>query len=93
MLGRIIEWSARNVFLVLLGTAFVIGLGMFAGLGFAANVDGRATIPTWKALGGALVAIVAMAAYLWRGHPGLVRSFSEVPLGDETDSVPHAPDR
>jgi Cu(I)/Ag(I) efflux system membrane protein CusA/SilA len=28
MLGRIIEWSARNVFLVLLGTAFVVGLGI-----------------------------------------------------------------
>jgi Cu(I)/Ag(I) efflux system membrane protein CusA/SilA len=30
MLGRVIEWSARNVFLVLLGTAFVIGLGIYA---------------------------------------------------------------
>jgi Cu(I)/Ag(I) efflux system membrane protein CusA/SilA len=30
MLGRSIEWSARNVFLVLLGTAFVIGLGIYA---------------------------------------------------------------
>ncbi|MDN5935992.1 MAG: efflux RND transporter permease subunit, partial [Nitrosospira sp.] len=30
MLGRIIEWSARNVFLVLLATAFVIGLGIYA---------------------------------------------------------------
>ena len=30
MLGRIIEWSARNVFLVLLGNAFVIGLGIYA---------------------------------------------------------------
>jgi Cu(I)/Ag(I) efflux system membrane protein CusA/SilA len=30
MLGRIIEWSARNVFLILLGNAFVIGLGIYA---------------------------------------------------------------
>lgn len=30
MLSRIIEWSARNVFLVLLGTAFVIGLGIYS---------------------------------------------------------------
>jgi len=30
MLGRLIEWSARNVFLVLLGTAFLIGLGIYA---------------------------------------------------------------
>jgi Cu(I)/Ag(I) efflux system membrane protein CusA/SilA len=30
MLSRIIEWSARNVFLVLLGTAFVIGAGLYA---------------------------------------------------------------
>jgi Cu(I)/Ag(I) efflux system membrane protein CusA/SilA len=30
MLGRIIEWSARNVFLILLGNVFVIGLGIYA---------------------------------------------------------------
>ncbi|MDQ3185723.1 MAG: efflux RND transporter permease subunit, partial [Pseudomonadota bacterium] len=30
MLSRIIEWSARNVFLVLLGTTFVIGVGIYA---------------------------------------------------------------
>ena len=30
MLSRVIEWSARNVFLVLLGTAFVIGVGIYA---------------------------------------------------------------
>lgn len=30
MLGRIIEWSARNVFLVLLATALVIGVGIYA---------------------------------------------------------------
>ena len=30
MLNRIIEWSMRNVFLVLLGTAFIIGAGIYA---------------------------------------------------------------
>jgi Cu(I)/Ag(I) efflux system membrane protein CusA/SilA len=30
MLNRIIEWSVRNVFLVLLGTAFIIGAGIYA---------------------------------------------------------------
>ncbi|SEK66517.1 efflux RND transporter permease subunit [Nitrosovibrio tenuis] len=30
MLGRVIEWSARNVFLVLLATAFIIGLGIYS---------------------------------------------------------------
>jgi copper/silver efflux system protein len=30
MLARTIEWSARNTFLVLLGTAFMIGLGIYA---------------------------------------------------------------
>jgi copper/silver efflux system protein len=30
MLGRIIEWSARNLFLVLLGTVFTIGAGIYA---------------------------------------------------------------
>ena len=30
MLNRVIEWSMRNVFLVLLGTLFVIGAGVYA---------------------------------------------------------------
>lgn len=30
MLARIIEWSARNIFLVLLGTVFLIGAGLYA---------------------------------------------------------------
>src|SRR5450830_872926 len=30
MLGRIIEWSVRNVFLVLLGTLFVVAAGVYA---------------------------------------------------------------
>jgi Cu(I)/Ag(I) efflux system membrane protein CusA/SilA len=30
MLGRIIEWSVRNVFLVLLGTIFVVAAGVYA---------------------------------------------------------------
>ncbi|HET7061336.1 MAG TPA: CusA/CzcA family heavy metal efflux RND transporter [Nitrosospira sp.] len=30
MLSRIIEWSARNVFLVLLGTVFLVGFGIYA---------------------------------------------------------------
>ncbi len=30
MLAKIIEWSARNIFLVLLGTVFVIGAGLYA---------------------------------------------------------------
>jgi len=30
MLGRIIEWSARNLFLVLLSTLFIVGAGVYA---------------------------------------------------------------
>ncbi|HRO61932.1 MAG TPA: efflux RND transporter permease subunit, partial [Burkholderiaceae bacterium] len=30
MLGRIIDWSASNVFLVLLGTLFLVGVGLYA---------------------------------------------------------------
>jgi hypothetical protein len=73
--------------------AFVIGLGFFSGLGFAANMGDQGPVPAWKALGGGFVAIAAMSIYLWRSHPALARSFADVPLGDETDSVPHAPDR
>ena len=30
MLARLIEWSVRNVFLVLLGTAALVGVGLYA---------------------------------------------------------------
>ena len=30
MLARIIEWSARNIFLVLLATLFIVGAGIWA---------------------------------------------------------------
>ena len=30
MLGRIIEWSARNVFLIVLATLFIVGAGIYA---------------------------------------------------------------
>ena len=73
--------------------AFVIGLGFFTGLGYAAGLNAEQPVPFWKAFGGGLVAIVAMATYLWKAHPALARSFAEVALGDETDSVPHAPER
>ncbi|HEX6645259.1 MAG TPA: hypothetical protein VF037_11290 [Gemmatimonadales bacterium] len=86
--SRHIEWRMG----VLL--AFVIGCGFFMGLGYAAGIrDGQALIPHWKVIGGAVLAIAAMVAYLWRTHPQFARSFAEVPLGDETDSVPHAPHR
>jgi hypothetical protein len=86
--SRHIEWRMG----VLL--AFVIGAGFFAGLGYAAGIrDGQQVIPHWKVLGGAVLGIASIVTFLWRTHPRFVRSFAEVPLGDETDSVPHAPNR
>ena len=85
--ARHIEWRMG----VLL--AFVIGLGFFTGLGYAAGINQPQPVPFWKAFGGGLIAIVAMGFYLWHSHPALIRSFADVPLGDETDSVPHAPER
>ncbi len=86
--SRHIEWRMG----VLL--AFVIGTAFFAGLGYAAGIrDGQQLIPHWKVLGGSVLGIASIVTFLWRTHPRFARSFSEVPLGDETDSVPHAPNR
>ncbi|HEU5049977.1 MAG TPA: hypothetical protein VFU00_06605 [Gemmatimonadales bacterium] len=85
--SRHLEWRMG----VLL--AFVIGAGFFAGLGYAAGLRDGAAVPHWKVLGGAVLSIASIVIYLWRTHPRFAHSFSEVPLGDETDSVPHAPNR
>lgn len=70
--------------------ALVIATGFFAGLGYALGPATGQTFPHWTVLGGSLLAVLAMGFYLWRTHPELARSFAAVPLGDETDSVPHA---
>lgn len=70
--------------------ALVIAAGFFAGLGYALGPATGQTFPHWTVIGGGLLAVASMGLYFWRTHPALVRSFADVPLGDETDSVPHA---
>lgn len=85
--ARYIEWRMG----VLIG--LVVATGFFSGLAYALGPATGETFPHWTVLGGSILGVAGMGYYLWRNHPELARSLRDVPLGDETDSVPHAPDR
>lgn len=76
---------------VLIG--LVIALGFSAGMMFALAPATGERFQSWIVIGGSLLAVAAMALYLWRRHPILAGSFRDVPLGDETESAPHPPRR
>ena len=44
MLGRIIEWSVRHVFLVLLGTFFLIAAGIYAVINTPLDADRKSVV-------------------------------------------------
>ena len=44
MLNRIIEWSVRHVFLVLLGTLFVVAWGIYSVVNTPVDEIGRAHV-------------------------------------------------
>lgn len=72
---------------------FVIALFFFTSLAYALGPITGEQLPYWKMVGGSLLGVIGMGSVLWRLHPALGRSFHEVPLGDEGESVPHPPGR
>lgn len=74
---------------VLIG--LVIAAGFASGLIFAVTPATGERFSSWVVVGGSLIAVAGMAAYLWRRHPVLAASFRDVALGDETESPPHPP--
>ena len=74
---------------VLIG--LVVAAGFASGLIFAVTPATGERFSSWVVIGGSLIAVAGMAAYLWSRHPLLAASFRDVALGDETESPPHPP--
>lgn len=70
---------------------FVVTAGFIAGLAYALGPASGERFPEWEVIGGGILGVAAMVIYLRRNHAGLLNAFREIPLGDETESPPHAP--
>jgi hypothetical protein len=70
---------------------FVIAAGFISGLMYALGPASGDRFPVWEVIGGAVLGVAAMVATLRRYHAELLNAFRGIPLGDETESPPHAP--
>jgi hypothetical protein len=66
----------------------VVVFAYFAGLAYMLATATGGRVPFWPLAGGSLLALGAMARYLWRRHP---RLGTRAPLGSEVRATPHAP--
>ncbi|HET9151272.1 MAG TPA: hypothetical protein VFN83_06110 [Gemmatimonadales bacterium] len=69
--------------------AVVIAFAFFSGLAYALGPLTGEHFPHWTVLGGSVVALLAMGAYLWRLHPELVQSFAAEGFGNDAGGPPH----
>jgi hypothetical protein len=88
-LTGIVHLVSRNpAFRMGLWIGLVVVFGYFAGLAFMLATSTADRVPFWTIAGGNLLALLAMAWYLWRRHPRLA---TQAPLGAEVKTTPHAP--
>jgi hypothetical protein len=88
-LTGIVHLVSRNpAFRMGLWIGLVVAFGFLAGLAYMLTTSTAERVPFWSVAGGNLLALAAMAWYLWRRHPGLG---SRAPLGAEVKTTPHAP--
>jgi ABC-type Mn2+/Zn2+ transport system permease subunit len=93
-LTLLIHLATRNIALrmgVWLG--LVIAFCFFVGLAYMLTISTAQRLPVWSVLGGSVLGVGAMGAYLWRRHPQLGRSLDRAPLGSEVKAPPHPPER
>jgi hypothetical protein len=85
----VVHLVSRNpAFRMGLWIGLVVAFGYFAGLTYMLATSTGERVPFWTVAGGNLLALGAMAWYLWRRHPRLgIRA----PLGAEVKTTPHAP--
>jgi hypothetical protein len=88
-LTGIVHLVSRNpAFRMGLWIGLVVAFAYFAGLAFMLATSTRERVSFWSVAGGNLLALAAMAWYLWRRHP---RLGNRAPLGAEVKTTPHAP--
>ncbi len=88
-LTGIVHLVSRNpAFRMGLWIGLVVVFGYFAGLAYMLATSTGDRVSFWPVALGNLLALVAMAWYLWRRHP---RLGTRAPLGAEVKTTPHAP--
>lgn len=91
-LTLLVHLASRNIALRMgVWIGLVVAFSFFAGLTYMLATATGERLPLWSVIGGSLLGVVAMGAYLWRRHPRLTGSFREAPLGDEVEPPPHPP--
>lgn len=89
-LAKVTHLAATNLSLRMgVWIGLVVAFLFLTGLVYMLNVSTGNRLPLWEVLGGGVLGVAAMGGWLWRRHPGLRRSFEQVPLGDEVRTPPH----
>jgi len=92
VLTLLVHLSTRHSALRMgLWIGLVVAFGLFAGMMFMLTTATGGRLPLWSVVGGTLAGIGGMAAYLWRRHPRLERTFRQAPLGAEERAPAHPP--
>jgi hypothetical protein len=88
-LTGIVHLVSRNpAFRMGLWIGLVVVFAYLSGLAYMLATSTGERVPFWSVAGGNLLALGAMAWYLWRRHP---RLGTRAPLGAEVKTTPHAP--
>ncbi len=88
-LTLVVHLASRNLALRMgLWIGLVVAFCFLAGLAYMLTAATGERLSLWSVVGGALLGVATMGWYLWRRHP---RLGSDVPLGDEVKTPPHAP--
>jgi hypothetical protein len=88
-LTGIVHLVSRNpAFRMGLWIGLVVVFAYLSGLAYMLATSTGERVPFWSVAGGNLLALCAMAWYLWRRHP---RLGTKAPLGAEVKTTPHAP--
>ena len=88
----LVHLASRNIALRMgVWMGLVIAVLYFVGLTYMLATATGERVPLWSAVGGSVIGVGVMGAYLWRRHPRLRGSFDEAPLGDEVRAPHHPP--